>query len=503
MANLKDKYDVVVIGAGIGGLTSGALLAKEGLDVLVAEQGSKPGGYCVSSQRDGFTFDTAVDAVMGCEKGGPIYDTLEELALTNDIDFIKLAAGTRIIGTGYDISVTSIEALANELKKLFPAESTSIDAFLGDCKALAREMERLMEPAPDLLGLTGKLGLIVRFLFGSPKMRKYGGKSAGEVLNTFFKEPRLRAIFGTILPFGPAAMAPLIMNILGGELVGYYPRGGAGALANVFTKGLTKHGGELALKTRVARILIKNGQAIGVELVDGSRIKSRYVVSNADGRQTFLNLVGEQHLSSKFVRELRETSLSRSSFLVSLGVDLDLKAMGFDGTSIVYNRSDDLNEIFSTDLTKCYMTIRMHSLRDSSQAPEGMATVQLHTMLPYDYMGNWGREKDGTLGRESTEMEEAVAGKLIALAEGIIPGLSEHIVVKDIISPLAFERYTLNSEGATMGWFPAPGGKMRSQKTPVKNLYQAGAWTFPGPSIYMVVPSGRNAAQIVLNEARS
>ncbi len=502
MADLKDKYDVVVVGAGIGGLTCGALLAKEGLDVLVAEQGSRPGGYCASSQRDGFTFDTAIDAVMGCEKGGSVYDTLEELALTDDIEFIKLAAGARIIGSGYDIPVTSIAALADELKRLFPAESTSIDAFLGDCKDLAREMERLMMPAPDLLGFAGKLGLVVKFLFGSPKMRKYGGKSAGEVLNAFFEEPKLRAIFGTIVPFGPSAMAPLIMNILGGEATSYYPRGGSQALANAFTKGLTKHGGELALETKVTKILVENGEAIGVELADGSQIRSRYVVSNADGRQTFLDLVGEQHLPSKFVRELRETSLSSSSFLVSLGVDLDLKAMGFDGTSIVYNRSDDLDEIFGTDLEKCYMNIRMHSLRDPSQAPDGMATVQLHTMLPYDYMGNWRREKDGTLGREYMDLEEAVAGRLIASAEKIIPGLSEHIVAKDLITPLTLERCTLNSEGATMGWFPAPGGKMRSQKTPIKHLYQAGAWTFPGPSIYMVVPSGRNAAQLVLKEAR-
>ena len=67
------------------------MLAKEGLDVLVAEQGPKPGGYCVSFQRQGFTFDAGIDATMGCEKGGAVYDTLEELGLSGDIEFIKLA----------------------------------------------------------------------------------------------------------------------------------------------------------------------------------------------------------------------------------------------------------------------------------------------------------------------------------------------------------------------------------------------------------------------------
>jgi prolycopene isomerase len=129
-----------------------------------------------------------------------------------------------------------------------------------------------------------------------------------------------------------------------------------------------------------------------------------------------------------------------------------------------------------------------------------MATVQIMTPFPYNYMDYWKREKDGTRGMEYTELKEALADKLIASAEKIIPQLSKHIVYKDIATPLTYERYTLNSEGASHGWFPAPGAKMRSQKTPFKNLFQAGHWTFPGPGIFAVALSGRNAAKLVLRE---
>jgi phytoene dehydrogenase-like protein len=132
----------------------------------------------------------------------------------------------------------------------------------------------------------------------------------------------------------------------------------------------------------------------------------------------------------------------------------------------------------------------MHSLRDPSQAPEGMATVQLMTPFPYDYLGYWKRDTDGARGKEYTELKEALADRLIAAAESVMPQLSQHIVCKDIATPLTFERYTLNSEGASHGWFPAPGAKMRSQKTPIQNLYQAGHWTFPGFSIFSVVITG-------------
>jgi phytoene dehydrogenase-like protein len=501
MMNIKDKYDVVVIGAGIGGLTCGAFLAKEGLSVLLAEQHTKPGGCCTSFQRKGFTFDAGIEDLGGAEKGGMLNNILEELGLKDDIEFIELTPRTRIVGSDYNIPSTPPEGLAKELKRMFPGEGMSIDTFVQDCKAVISEMMALAEPAPDLLGFGGKMGLMIKFLFKSAKLREYGGKSYWQALAESFKEPKLRAILGSLVAIdtGWAASWPLI--ILSFSAV-QYPKGGAQALADVLAKGVTKHGGDLALKTLVKKIVVEDGKATGVELADGTMVRSRYVVSNGDGRQTFLTLIGEQYLSPKLAKELKETPLTHPLFLVSLGVDIDLKAMGFDGTTIVYNRSDNIDDIWSGDTEKCSLLIMMHSLLDPSQAPEGRATVQVMTLLPYNYMGYWKRETDGTRGKEYKELKEALADKLIASAEKIIPQLSKHIVCKDIATPLTIERYTLNSEGASHGWFPIPGAKMRSQKTPIKNLYQAGHWTFPGGGILCVVLSGRNAAKLVLKEVK-
>ncbi len=430
-----------------------------------------------------------------------ICGTLETLGLNDEIEFIELTSPTRIVGGDYDLPLMPLEGLANGLKRIFPDEGTSIDAFVQDCKAFVPELLALAEPAPDLLGFRGKMGLMIRFLFKSPKMRRYGGMSYRQALASFFKEPKLMAILGAVLDYdlGWAATSQMLIGFPG---FFYYSKGGAQALADVFAKGVTKHGRELAFKATVTKILVQDGKAAGVELADGNKISSRYIVSNIDGRQTFLQLIGKQHLSPKFVKELKETRLTEPTFLVSLGVDMDLKAMGFDGTTIVYNRSDNIDDPWSGDSERCSLWIMMHSLRDPSQAPEGMATVQIMTPFPYNYMDYWKRETDGTRGKEYTELKEALADKFIAAAEEIIPQLSKHIVCKDIATPLTFERYTLNSEGASHGWFPAPGAKMHSQKTPIKNLYQAGHWTFPGFSIFSVVLSGRNAAQLVLKDMR-
>jgi hypothetical protein len=95
---------------------------------------------------------------------------------------------------------------------------------------------------------------------------------------------------------------------------------------------------------------------------------------------------------------------------------MNLKALGFDGTLIIHNRCDNIDDLCGGDPEKCSLLIMMHSLRDPSQAPEGMATVQLVTPFPYNYMGYWKREMDGTRGKEYTELKEALADKLIASA---------------------------------------------------------------------------------------
>jgi len=311
-------------------------------------------------------------------------------------------------------------------------------------------------------------------------------KSWQEVVDSFFKDAKLRAISLSAFPYyGPGAVA-LVMTVLSNTDGFYYPMGGLQALADLLSVGLRMYSGDLALNTMVSRIIIEGDRAAGVELSDGSRVEARYVVSSVDARQTFLELVGEERLPLKFRRELHESQLSPSAFIVSLGVGLNLKAMGFEETYIIYNRSDDLGELFGTDPEKSILSINIHSIIDPAQAPDSTTAVQLMAMLPYDMVKDWG------------VAEEAIADKLIASAEKIIPRLSEHIICRHIISPSTFEQCTLNSQGATLGWQLTPGGKIRSQKTPIKNLYQAGHWTFPGGGVSQVVTSGRNAAQLVL-----
>jgi len=487
MAEIKDSYDAVVIGAGMAGLTCGAILAKNGRSVLVIEQSARPGGYCSSFEHAGYTFDRGLRFLTGCELGGAIYGALDELGLRDNIDFIKMKPSIRLIGSDYDFRMSSGEDLGDKLIELFPTEAATIRRFIAECHAVASESERMSRKSPELMSIWQKIASRIASVFRYRSMRRYGRKSWQQVVEGFFEDPKLRAITLSILSyFDPGVMARLPMMILGVREDFYYPRGGAQALADVLADGVQRYNGDLALNTMVDSILIKGGRAGGVKLSDGREVTARHVVSNVDARQTFLKLVGEGLIKPRFARRLNEARLSSSAFVASLGVSLNLRAMGFDGANIIYNPSDDIGELFGADPAKCTVSINIHSILEPSQAPDSTTAVQLTAMLPYDTVEDW------------TAAEGAIADALIASAEKVIPRLSQHVICKHISSPLAFERSTLNSRGASSGWYSAPGSKRRSQKTPIKNLYQAGQWTFPGEGVPAVVTSGRNAAQLVL-----
>ncbi|NQT48139.1 MAG: NAD(P)/FAD-dependent oxidoreductase [Chloroflexi bacterium] len=489
MAKMKDSYDAVVIGAGMAGLTCGALLAKRGQSVLVVERNARPGGYCSAFEHRGYTFDRGLRFLSGCELGGDIYRALEELGLRDHIDFVKMSPLIRVTGANYDFRIASVEALEDKLIEMFPAETPAIRQFAGECRRVAVDMQKLSGKSPDLIGLWRKIFLAVTFPFSYRGAAVYRRKPWRQVVEAYFRDTKLRSVILSLFSwFDPDVMAALPMMVLGAREDFYFPKGGGQALAGVLADGVQNYRGDLALDTAVERILVEDGRAVGVQLGDGSQVKARCIVSSVDAKQTFFRLVGEEHISRRFARKLNEARFSRSAFVVSLGVSLNLRAMGFDGANIVCNPSDDADELFGNDPAKCTVNINVHSILEQWRAPDSTTSVQLTALFPYDAVEDW------------TAAEETVADTLIATAENIIPRLSDHVISRHVMSPLSFEQITLNSQGAASGWYRAPRSKPRGQKTPIRNLYQAGQWVFPGDGVAATVTSGRYAAELVMRE---
>lgn len=507
MADLKDSYDAVVIGAGMAGLTCGALLAHEGMAVLVADRLPRPGGYCTSLPGDGFSFDPAVAILEGCDRGGIVAQTLADLKVEDELELLPLDPLSEIIGPGYKLTVRRrLAGFGEDLKSLAPAESENVDRFLNECQAVYKQMALMAAGSPDLMSTGQKLAFLKDLLLKCGAVRKYGGRSAREVTHSSFADPKLRTILhGMALFLDPGTQATILMNMLGmmaAEDVFYPRQGGVMALPDTLAKALQRDGGVLALDTEVTKIVLAGDTVTGVELAGGARVSAGCVISAVDGRETFLKLIGEEHLGAKEIRELGEAKAYGSVVVVSLGVDMDLRSAGLTASEVSYCPVNDVDELFGVDPGKVGLGIRLHSLLDPTQAPQGHGTVVLVASFPYDYEDRWRGAAEDPGREEYEELKQSLADRLVASAENVLPGLSRHIVYERVATPVTLERATLNSRGSAMGWYPSPGGKMRSQKTRFRHLYQAGHWTFPGGSVPAVVASGRNAAQLALRERR-
>jgi prolycopene isomerase len=499
------RYDVTVIGAGMGGLACGTLLAKEGLRVLICEQSSKPGGYCVNFKRNGFTFAPAVHYFNEFGPNSQMQEAFETLGLPPEIEFCPQDPQRRIITPHFHLTLsTDIDGFERDLINLFPRERLSIHAYIGELKRLVKNIEGLSIKSLDLISLKEKSQLLYDFI-KRPQLLRYRGKTGQEVLDSFFKDPLLKHLltFGARKGSSIFSCASPIMWAIKGNFY-YIKDNEVEALPKLFLRYYRTYGGEISFNTLVEKIVIEEGRTRGVRIGGGEEIQSRYVISNADCHSTFQHLIGDHLLPDRFIRKLQKREISAPIFTLYLGVDLDLPQMDFDGALVHYyptirkNPWEEINEE-GFDIEKERMAIRMDSIKNPMLAPKGNHTIAIAAFTPYELFTHGGHPSP-----RYAEIKEEIAQKIIGITEKVIPGLSNHIMVRDASTPLTYERATLNRHGATMGWYLSAKelSRIRSQKTPIANLYLAGHWTFPGGGIPMVIISGINAAKLVLKSMR-
>ena len=498
-------YDAVIIGAGMGGLSCGLLLAKEGLKVLICEQSPKAGGYCVNFERKGFTFAPAVHYLNEFGPHGQMVEAFQTLGLSPDIEFCQQNPQRRIITPYFCLTLsTDIDQFERDLAHLFPKERLSINAYIGELKRLVKSIEGLPLRSLEVISLKERFQLLHKVL-KAPQLLRYRGKTGQEVLDSLFNDPLLKYLLSFGARKGSSILhcaSPIIWAIKGNCY--YIKDQGVEVLPQLLLKCYQGYGGEISCNTLVKKIVIENRKARGIQVAEGEEIRSRYVISNGDGHATFQNLIGNHLLPNRFVRKLREKEVSAPIFTLYLGIDLDLQQMGFDGALVHYYPAIAKNpwaekDVGRFDITKEKMAIRMDSIKNPMLAPTGAHTVAIAAFTPYELF------TDGVnTSPHYTEIKEEIAQKILGVTEQVIPDLSSHIMVRDASTPLTYERATLNTQGATMGWYLSARefSRIRSQKTPIANLYQAGHWTFPGGGIPMVILSGINAAKLVLKDMK-
>jgi phytoene dehydrogenase-like protein len=344
--------------------------------------------------------------------------------------------------------------------------------------------------------------------------------SSADFLDEWFENEALKAtksasgIIGTLLgPRSPGTAYVLLHHYMG-ELDGVFrawgfAKGGNGSVSAAIAAAAQAAGAEIRTSAPVSQVLVKGTRAIGVVLEGGEEIRAKTIVSGADPRRTFMQLVGEQHLPDEFVESIRRFRFRGSSAKVNLalaelpdftclpGRGPHLRGAVSISPSVAYLERAYDDAKYGEISRRPYMDIVIPSMLDPSMAPPGKHVMSIFVQYaPYHVNGGWSDARREALG-------DAVIDTLAQYA----PNLKNAILHRQVVTPADIERIVGLTEGNIFQgelslqqmFFLRPVPAWAKYRTPLAGLYQCGAGTHPGGGV--MGASGRNAAAAILGSA--
>jgi phytoene dehydrogenase-like protein len=513
----KDYYDVIVIGAGIGGLTSAALLSKAGLSVCVLEKEPRVGGYLAGFRRKHFIFDTAIHWLNQYGPDG----MLDKLFSAIGSDHPKAVEQQRIRrykGENFDYLLTNQpDDLRNQLIRDYPEERKGIEKLFSKARQIGRSFKnynrifRSEETMPFFRKLKNKFRMLEFAIPFIPYLSFSGEKGLKKGLDRFFKNPRLHQIFsgeqellGCLIPIGWSYFHDFQSP----------PKGGSQVIPQWLQHVVNYYQNPVALQCQVKEIFLEKGRCTGLSFEHRGKIQqlhSKYIIAACDIETLYEKMLPPDAVPSDLKKKLRKADLYSSSITVSLALDCTAESLGFNEELVhLVDENQHYNDQSSGDPRLSEISILAPSLRDKSLAPVNQGTLTLYMPAFMDYQNEWETKLDVSgkriRGAAYQQLKKEVADILIKrVEEKIAPGLRNHILFYEVATPVTHWRYTGNKNGTMMGARPGRQNmknKISHYRTPVKNLILGGHWAELGGGVPIAAKAGANASLLILKKEK-
>lgn len=480
--------EIIIIGAGLGGLSAACRLAKAGFSVSVLEKNETIGGKVNIVEADGYKFDTGAslltmrhvleDLFKFC--GKRIEDYLEILPLEPICRYFWTD------GTTFDAS-QNIEKTESEIAKLEPQDVENFRRYLADSRQKYEISERtfLAKSLNDLPSLLTPKNL--------PDLLRISTLKTLDKHNAqHFKSEKLRQLFNRFAtyngssPYQTPATFALIPYVEFG-LGAWYVRGGMYQIPRALERLAAESGVKIYTESEVEKIVVENGKAVGVK-VGGEVFAADAIVSNADAIETYRELLPIEN------RKIEAREPSCSGFVLLLGTRKKFDQLAHHNIFFSDDYKAEFDAIFKEKIPAPNPTIYIcaTSRTDKTQSPEGHENLFVLINAPYtNAKVDWEKEKQN--------YRDLIIEKLESFG---LEGLNDAIDFEQIITPSDFETkyrankgsiYGISSNGIFSAFLRVP-----NKAKDVENLYFAGGATHPGGGIPLVLLSGKMTAEMIM-----
>lgn len=460
------KYDVVIIGGGLGGLLSAYILSKHGYHVVVLEKNTVIGGCLQSFKRKGILFDTGMHYIGSMEEGQSLARFWKYFGLTGRIRLRKLDEKAFDVisyqGKHYP-SAMGYEAYVEHLAAFFPGEKRALEQYVDSIRRVANS-----SPVSRLEEVTQTL----------PLETEYVKTSVDDYIRRFTSHPVLCNVLAGNLPLyaGEKGKTPFYVHaFLHNSYLqsAYRIVGGSQQIAEVLSEAICRMGGEVCLKSEVCKFTGTAQAITGVKLKDGRFVEGKYFIS-AIHPQALVGLLDENMVKRSYCRRIRHLENTIAAFTVYLGFKKGM--VPYYNSNFFHYAVPDVwscARYTETDWPRGYLY--MH------QAPEAGGSFSesalLISYMRYDDVRKWQGTTVGKRGEAYEDFKEKRARQLMDALDRDFPGICEQIAFYEASTPLTYEDYTATAAGALYGIardINSPAQTVVSQRTYIPNFFMTG-----------------------------
>ncbi|MDX9777747.1 MAG: NAD(P)/FAD-dependent oxidoreductase [bacterium] len=506
---MENRYDAVVIGAGLGGLTAAAELARRKLRILVIEQHSRPGGAATAFRRGKFMYEAGLHMTATRGRDPELRELFRESGISDKLHFVPAPEFYCIHGHDFSfVFGNDIPDTIRRLKIQFPEESDAIDTYF----------HKIFSMSDTALRINQSRGLRHIFqMLAAPVLYRDTLKAmfanVGDFLDRTFRNERLKILL--LANIGYYGDDPYQLSLLFFAIAqtgyyrqgGHYIRGGSHQLADTLADYITRKGGKIMTGVQVSKILVKDNKASGVEFYEKNRGKKQtkqidvpYIIANA-AIPHVLNELLEENTARRERKKIAKLEIAPSIMSVYIETDKPLSELGnaFYSTCFYDSRPFDLHgmaDLHRTDYDQRPFILCDYSQIDAALAPEGKGYAVLSL---FDYYADWAG-----LSPEAYRSKKAAA--VTTQMERLyrkLPQMRGHVLRTEAATARTMERYLQTPQGSAYGFSQKPRQALLFRpgaRSTVKNLYYASAWTLPGGGFGGAISGGKICADTILKD---